>query len=92
MRFDIDDVLASNVKLRERYVNFENRVRFGRILEDLDTMAGEIQSFSLIFMSIVLVHVGYKHNEAQLIKEINIHPLVIVTAAVDRIGSRTRRD
>lgn len=32
--------LASNIRLRERYVNFENKVRFGRILEDLDTMAG----------------------------------------------------
>ena len=32
--------LATDIKLRERYVNFENKVRFGRILEDLDTMAG----------------------------------------------------
>jgi len=32
--------LASNIKMRERYVNFENKVRFGRLLEDLDTMAG----------------------------------------------------
>ena len=34
--------VASDVKLRERYVNFENKVRFGRILEDLDTMAGKL--------------------------------------------------
>ncbi|CAF3016783.1 unnamed protein product [Rotaria sp. Silwood2] len=62
--------LASEIKLRERYANFENKVRFGRILEDLDTMA---------------VHIAYKHNSPQLIKSINVHPLAIVTAAVDRI-------
>ncbi|CAF1411584.1 unnamed protein product, partial [Rotaria sordida] len=62
--------LASDVRLRERYANFENKVRFGRILEDLDTMA---------------VHIAYKHNSPQLIKSINVHPLAIVTAAVDRI-------
>jgi len=61
---------ATDIKLRERYVNFENKVRFGRILEDLDTMA---------------VHIAYKHNSPQLIKSINVHPLAIVTAAVDRI-------
>lgn len=34
--------VASQVKIRERYVNFDNKVRFGRILEDLDTMAGRL--------------------------------------------------
>jgi hypothetical protein len=33
-----------------------------------------------------LVHVAYKHNAPQIIPSINIHPLAIVTAAVDRIG------
>jgi hypothetical protein len=33
------------------------------------------------------VHIAYKHNAPQLIKSINIHPLAIVTAAVDRIGA-----
>lgn len=46
----LKDVVATNVKMRERYVNFENRVRFGRILEDLDTMAGKIPSLSMIFI------------------------------------------
>ena len=32
--------IGSDLKLREKYVNFHNNVRFGRILEDLDTMAG----------------------------------------------------
>jgi hypothetical protein len=88
-RFSIINYLATNVRLRERYVNFENKVRFGRILEDLDTMAGK---FKHIFVKkkmfdIPLVHIAYKHNSTQLIKEINTHPLAIVTAAVDRIGS-----
>lgn len=38
--------LASNIKIRERYVNFDNKVRFGRILEDLDTMAGTERSLT----------------------------------------------
>lgn len=46
--------------------------------------------FVFLFIEIYLVHIGYKHNAAQLIKEINIHPLVIVTAAVDRIGSKRK--
>ncbi len=32
-----------------------------------------------------IVHISYKHNAPQLIKSINVHPLAIVTAAVDRI-------
>jgi len=85
------DYLASNIKLRERYVNFENKVRFGRILEDLDTMAGIYRkNKNLIFKSIFLVHIAYKHNASQLIKSINVHPLAIVTAAVDRIGTKER--
>ena len=32
--------LGTNTKLREKYVNFHNHVRFGRLLEDLDTMSG----------------------------------------------------
>ncbi|CAF0935146.1 unnamed protein product [Didymodactylos carnosus] len=66
--------LGSDVVLRERYVNFHNKVRFGRMLEDLDTIA---------------VHIGYKHNEPQLMTSSGgteaYHPLAIVTAAVDRI-------
>lgn len=34
--------LGSDKKLREKYVNFHNTVRFGRVLEDLDTMAGKM--------------------------------------------------
>ena len=32
--------LSTDMRLREKYVNFHNSVRFGRVLEDLDTMAG----------------------------------------------------
>ena len=32
--------LGTDIKLREKYVNFHNHVRFGRLLEDLDTMSG----------------------------------------------------
>ncbi|KAK2144553.1 hypothetical protein LSH36_748g02081 [Paralvinella palmiformis] len=38
--------LGSNPDLRESYINFFNRVRFGRISEDLDTMAG-LKTFSI---------------------------------------------
>lgn len=33
--------LGSDAQLREKYVNFHNQVRFGRLLEDLDTMSGK---------------------------------------------------
>lgn len=33
--------LGTSARLREKYINFWNGVRFGRIMEDLDTMAGE---------------------------------------------------
>ncbi len=32
--------LGTDAKMREKYINFHNQVRFGRILEDLDSMAG----------------------------------------------------
>ena len=34
--------LGTDAKLREKYVNFHNHVRFGRLLEDLDTMSGTL--------------------------------------------------
>ncbi|XP_071955370.1 acyl-coenzyme A thioesterase 9, mitochondrial-like [Antedon mediterranea] len=40
--------LASNSPLREKYVNFSNTIRIGRILEDLDTFA---------------VWISYQHNK-----------------------------
>lgn len=64
--------LGDEPLLRNRYINFQNSVRFGRLLEDLDTMA---------------VHIAYLHNKSQSI-QINgkqISPIVIVTALVDRI-------
>ena len=33
--------LGESPELRNRYVNFQKSVRFGRLLEDLDTMAGK---------------------------------------------------
>ncbi len=33
--------LGSDTRLREKYVNFHNHVRFGRLMEDLDTMSGK---------------------------------------------------
>jgi hypothetical protein len=40
----------------------------------------------ILIVFINIVHIAYKHNAPQLIKSINVHPLAIVTAAVDRIG------
>jgi acyl-coenzyme A thioesterase 9 len=34
--------LGDRPELRNRYSNFQQKVRFGRLLEDLDTMAGKI--------------------------------------------------
>ena len=64
--------LGDEPQLQNRYANFEKAVRFGRLLEDLDTMA---------------VHISYLHNQSQNV-DINGHrlsPIVIVTALVDRI-------
>ena len=33
--------LGSNPRLKEKYINYYNGIRFGRILEDLDTFAGK---------------------------------------------------
>lgn len=64
--------LGDAPELRNKYGNFQKGVRFGRLLEDLDTMA---------------VHISYLHNKSQN-TEVNGHmvsPIVIVTAAVDQI-------
>jgi acyl-coenzyme A thioesterase 9 len=57
---------------RNRYGNFQKLIRFGRILEDLDTLA---------------VHISYNFNKDQNVKINNrtISPIVIVTGLVDRI-------
>ena len=44
--------LGSHPDLRENYINFFNRVRFGRISEDLDTMAGELKMFATFYSNV----------------------------------------
>ena len=70
--------LARQPELRNKYANFQQTVRVGRLLEDLDTMA---------------VHISYLHNASQNIT-LNGHtlsPIVIVTALVDRIEVRNTK-
>ncbi len=64
--------LGNEPLLRNRYVNFRKTVRFGRLLEDMDTMA---------------VHISYLHNLSQniMVNNQSVSPIVIVTALVDRI-------
>ncbi|XP_028813247.1 acyl-coenzyme A thioesterase 9, mitochondrial isoform X1 [Denticeps clupeoides] len=62
--------LGSQPSLREKYLNYHNSVRFGRILEDLDSLA-------------VLICYSHTRNE-----ELNMSPLSIVTALVDKIDMR----
>ena len=69
--------LGDRPELRNRYSNFQQAVRFGRLLEDLDTMA---------------VHIAYLHNKSQCVN-LNGHlvsPIVIVTALVDRIDVNSK--
>jgi acyl-coenzyme A thioesterase 9 len=42
--------LADDPELRNRYANFQKLVRFGRLLEDLDTMAGVYLKRYFIFI------------------------------------------
>ncbi|VDK65288.1 unnamed protein product [Anisakis simplex] len=63
--------LGSEPSLRLQYMNYKNFVRFGKLLEDLDTFA---------------VWISYKHNQRSGPMGIpSHHPMVIVTAAVDEI-------
>ncbi|KAJ0022583.1 hypothetical protein NQD34_014717, partial [Periophthalmus magnuspinnatus] len=64
--------LGSEPQLREKYLTFHNTVRFGRILEDLDSLAG--------ISDLVLAHT---YNSS-----LKRSPLSIVTALVDKIDMR----
>lgn len=46
--------LKSDKALRDKYVNFVNLVRYGRIMEDLDTMAGEKVSLHFTIQELFL--------------------------------------
>ncbi|KAH3804898.1 acyl-coenzyme A thioesterase 9, mitochondrial-like [Dreissena polymorpha] len=61
--------LGTNPMLKEKYINFYQGIRFGRILEDLDTFAVDISY-------------AHSHDSAHPDKK---SPLSIVTALVDRI-------
>ncbi|XP_060582769.1 acyl-coenzyme A thioesterase 9, mitochondrial-like isoform X2 [Ruditapes philippinarum] len=61
--------LGSNPRLKEKYTNYYNGIRFGRILEDLDTFA---------------VAISYTHTMDSCDAD-KKSPLSIVTALVDRI-------
>ncbi|KAF9992575.1 hypothetical protein BGZ80_005027 [Entomortierella chlamydospora] len=58
---------AKDKALLEEYINFGGHVRHGKIMEDLDALAGAI---------------SYKHCDDG---KTNSQPIIIVTAAVDRI-------
>ena len=66
--------LGDRPELRNKYSNFQKQVRYGRLLEDLDTMA---------------VHISYLHNKSQCVIDKNagseLSPIVIVTGSVDQI-------
>uniref|UniRef100_A0A915AKY9 HotDog ACOT-type domain-containing protein n=1 Tax=Parascaris univalens TaxID=6257 RepID=A0A915AKY9_PARUN len=63
--------LGSEPQIRLQYINFTELVRFGKLLEDLDTFA---------------IWLSYKHNQGgNLMGFPRHHPMMIVTAAVDEI-------
>ncbi len=64
--------LGDRPHLRNKYSNFQKQVRYGRLLEDLDTMAG---------------HIAYLHNKSQCVtlNGKQVSPIVIVTGSVDQI-------
>ena len=76
---------STNENLREEYVNVYGGIRFAKIIEDMDALAGSI---------------AYKHTLEPLsstmtsnVMEYDISlPVTIVTASVDRIDLRQRLD
>eukprot|EP00918_Siedleckia_nematoides_P020110 GHVU01042878.1.p1 GENE.GHVU01042878.1~~GHVU01042878.1.p1 ORF type:complete len:434 (+),score=29.76 GHVU01042878.1:167-1468(+) len=68
--------LGSNEDLRRKYLNSHNLVRFGRILEDMDTMAGLI---------------CFTHNVEEGKDCMGTRPQSTVTACVDNISIHPER-
>ncbi|VDM39559.1 unnamed protein product [Toxocara canis] len=63
--------LGNEPDIRLQYVNIKKCVRFGKLLEDLDTFA---------------IWLSYRHNQGgELTGTPRHHPMMIVTAAVDEI-------
>ena len=50
-----DLTLYDNKTLKDLYVNFYNKVRLGKILEDLDSMAGKIDILFLLNFAVSAV-------------------------------------
>lgn len=73
--FSIDE------KLREEYMNVYGGIRFGKIIEDIDALAGSIAYKHSLVPTSSLSHQGSfsKSNDEQSL------PITIVTASVDRI-------
>lgn len=67
--------LTKDKLLWQKYVNFHRRIRFGRIMEDLDTMA---------------VLVSYSHNKDPAKGPDQKSSIVIVTALVDSIKIKAK--
>ncbi|KAM3718622.1 Acyl-coenzyme A thioesterase 9 [Dirofilaria immitis] len=70
---------SSNVEFHTKYINCHNRVRFGMLLEDLDTFA---------------VWLAYRHNQGEipLQNSENLEPVTFVTACVDHIRMDDQHD
>ncbi|CAF92613.1 unnamed protein product, partial [Tetraodon nigroviridis] len=90
--------LGSELQLREKYLTFHNTVRFGRILEDLDSLAGSHDQYRSFVgpkhkvshmnprsRSSSAVLISYSHTFNAALKR---SPLSIVTALVDKIDMR----
>ncbi|MCP9263969.1 Acyl-coenzyme A thioesterase 9, mitochondrial [Dirofilaria immitis] len=73
------ELKSSNVEFHTKYINCHNRVRFGMLLEDLDTFA---------------VWLAYRHNQGEipLQNSENLEPVTFVTACVDHIRMDDQHD
>uniref|UniRef100_A0A1I7V7N1 HotDog ACOT-type domain-containing protein n=1 Tax=Loa loa TaxID=7209 RepID=A0A1I7V7N1_LOALO len=63
---------SSSKEFHTQYISWRNRVRFGKLLEDLDTFA---------------VWLAYRHNQGEihLQNSVDFEPITFVTACVDHI-------
>lgn len=71
---------SSNIEFHTKYINWRNHVRFGMLLEDLDTFA---------------VWLAYRHNQGEIGVHSNsndFEPITFVTACVDHIRMDDKYD
>lgn len=77
--------LSTNLELQEKYIAYLGHIRYGRLMEDMDIFAGNINRAETTLSSFVAGFIASRHIYNPALPAGTPAPYILVTPAVDQI-------